>query len=161
MNPPTLKVNVGMGVHLQLFVDATVAALKSGGEVTGLHREYVENISRIQSLAQECLDQLSADDPWRLVFETLADDAEELHQTLFKVPVLSHMHTLQRIADVYNRCIGVSRWHDFMLGGVEKQIVNIVKTCPLKPEIEARYQQVLLAVKRQVDYANGVRASRA
>ena len=58
MDTERLRVKVGMGLHLQLFIDATVDNLKRGEELDGLCEEYVSNLSLIKRLAQECISRL-------------------------------------------------------------------------------------------------------
>jgi hypothetical protein len=154
-----LKVAVGMGLHLQLFVDAIVESLKRGAELAGVQKDYVDNIARIRTLATRCRQAVPDHHPWCLIFDSFVVEADDVQETLFNVPVMSHIHALRRIASTYNRCVGVTYWHDFLLGGTEKQMMKIVKTTPLSPgNVQRDLNELLDTIRRQVNYANSVRA---
>lgn len=154
-----LKVDVGMGLHLQLFVDAVVDSLKRNVELAGVQKDYVDNIARIRTLASKCRQAIPDHHPWRLIFDSFVAEADDVQKTLFNVPVMSHIRALRRIASTHNRCVGVTYWHDFMLGGTEKQMMNIVRTTPLSPEsLQRDLNELLETIRRQVNYANSVRA---
>jgi len=160
MDTERLQVKVGMGLHLQLFIDATVDILKRGEELDGLCEEYVSNLSLIKRLAQECIPRLQSGDPWRYVFEIIEKQVIEVYDTMFQVPVLNHTHALEFLASTYNRCKGIKYWHDFLLGdGIEKRIIRTVDMEPLSdPEIRSKLNELLAAIRRQVEYANNVKA---
>lgn len=160
MDAKRLKVKVGMGLHLQLFIDATVDKLKRGEELDGLCEAYVSNLTLIKRPAQECISRLQSSDPWRYVFEIIEKQVIEVYDTMFQVPVLNHTHALEFLASTYNRCKGIKYWHDIALGdGIEKRIIRAVDKEPLSdPEIRYRLNELLEAIRRQVEYANNVKA---
>ena len=149
-----------MGLHLQLFIDATVDKLKRGEDLQGMHEEYVSNILLIQRLAHECFSSLPSNDPWRYVFEIIGKQIDDVNESMFQVPVLNHTHTLEFLATTYNRCKGIKYWHDFLLGdGIEKRIIRTVDKEPFRdPELRSKLYTLLEVIKRQIEYANNIKA---
>ena len=159
MDTERLRVKVGMGLHLQLFIDATVDKLKRGDELDGLCEDYVSNLSLIKRLTEECSSRLQSSDPWRYVFEIIEKQVTEVYDTMFQVPVLNHTHALEFLASTYNRCKGIKYWYDFLLGdGIEKRIMRTVDKPLSDPEMKSKLNDLLTAIRRQVEYANNVKA---
>ena len=154
-----MRVKVGMGVQLQLFIGTTVDTRKHGEERDGLCKEYISNLSLIKTLAQECASRLQSSDPWLYVFEIIEKQVTEVYDTMFQVPVLNHTHALEILAGTYNRCNGIKYWHDFLLGdGIEKRIMRTVDKPLSDDEIRSKLNELLIAIRKQVEYANNVKA---
>jgi len=162
MHAERLKVSVGLGTHLQLFIDATIEKLQRHEPLSGIQKDYVENINLMQRLVRECAERLSPNDPWQCVFERLDREVKNLYDTMFLVPVLEHIHALESIAYIHDRCTGVPRWYDFLLGdgeGGDKEIMQTVKNEPLRGDtVRDKFRMLIVAIERQVEYANTVKA---
>ena len=164
LSPEPLKVKVRQ-ISMALFLGEIAK-----GNTSDTTKEYVSNIQRIVSLAQECYDRLDPDDPSIHYFGVLRHIGQPFMESLANLsfPVNSlmldhHIGVIKQIATYYNKGIGSKKKDSAgVLGKVVKLFSNPIED--LIPEVNASNQKIsdifpdlLEAMKTQVNYANNLR----